>query len=539
MFRILMQFLKSPPIVWWCYAALLVVLLCFSTFHALDPKHLMFAEDQALSFAVGSKVAQGSLVLLGPPSHIGGRHLGPWMYYLVGGALRLSGGDVMTANKLFSALSVFGFLVAAAMSALGCVGRSRYVAVLAALASVTIGSYMDVSRVFWHSNLLFIPGLAVLGSGYLLLSFGWAFAALYFFVASLTLQLHFSSLPLLLAFPLLWCGRRQSTETLTNAWARALMAGRVKILCISLGLLSWVPLLYFEAIYGGNLAQVAAGMHGEHAHAGLREALLTIARFFVSFFAGGVGLGRGGIFIVLSVVLFSTALALLWFVYRESTSRLRQFSWAVMLSLFFYALLLSRQEAPLYDYYLYALLPLPVLLSGVITAQAVALLRRSAVGLVAKTIAALFLVSLSAAYVRFALDKKTLPYQQTLHRVFTLGFARDVALALKQDSERAPHMDGASILGFNALKTMRDPIYFFMGEEFFPLMHYGERFKELGFQERAVGRQAYFVSCPKMDQRSNRAVADSLRTEWDLGEVVDPSWCTSCRICLMRRMSRR
>lgn len=519
-----------------CLGAL-AALACFSVFCQLQPMRILFAEDQALSFAVGSRVAQGELVLLGPPSHIGGRHLGPWLYYLTAAALKLSGGGIEGALKICALLQLTGLALLAALSSCITSGRERWAALVATTAALGIGNYLDVAFSFWHSNLLLIPALITFVAGYLLLAYGAAFLPLYFFAASLTFQLHFSSLPLLAAFGLVWLCNYRKNECAAG-WVRLLGARPAQAMCVAAGACSWIPALVYETSLGGNVGHVLGGMQQASAHAGLREALGAVKHFIARFFAGGVLVEGTPLPKLMLWGMLAGAVLLLWLAYRRAAPALKRTAWAIVVALILYVLMLQRQAGPLYDYYLYALLPLPALCTGLAVSGALALLRNKDSAGWVRGCAGVFILVLLYCCAAFALGARTGPYPQARHRVYTLGFARDVAQALREDAQREPRVEQFSIVGFNALKLTRDSLYYFLGPAFFSRMHYWERFAEFAPQ-RAEGAHAYLVVCPKLDWKSMRKLDGVLAQDWELGEYAAMPGCANCRACLVRRMRKR
>jgi hypothetical protein len=517
--------------------AILVALLLVSTFAGLSALHILFLEDQALSFAVGDRLAHGTAVFLGPPSHIGGRHFGPWLYYLIGGALKITSGDTLWTLRICSLFNVVALLLVALIGARLSELPERFWTLVAILTAVSIGNYLDLTRSFWHSNLLVLPTLFTFVAGYFLLAHGAGFLPLYLLCASITFQLHFSTFPLVAAFPLFWVLSR-GKKLRPQGTAALLESRRAQIIFLVLAALSWLPALLFELYYGGNFSTVLQALQVPHPHAGLRVAARAIASFFARFFAGGVLVDGVRITLLLPALVTLGAGLLLVDVFLRATREVKRFAWAVVLTLVLYFVVMSRQEAPLYDYYLYGLLPVPAILCGLILARAVALVADARAGKILKGVSAVFLAGMVCCYGAFVSNPGALPYRRSLHRVYTLGFAREVAGAIVADAAREPVLHDYYLIGYNALKVTRDSIYYFMGDPFYRFMHYAERFPELGNIPKP-GLSAYLVVCPKLEGKGMRRIAEKLKPDWEFSTVVSNPSCSSCRICFIRRLRRK
>lgn len=278
---------------------LILILLCgsglfyFVTLGQMHPNNTLFAEDQALTTAVISAMHEGEFVLLGPPSHIGGRHIGPAFYWIVSAIARLLGGydwSVLVAMSLLSYVGIVaGWILVGQFSS---ISRHRIACSIAAIIIAIAGNGVYLVRLPWHANSMLTLTALVLAC-----AFQWYLgsrtAGLFCSVFGVALtQYHFSAGPLvvlLLLGGLIRLGVRQSDAYKASVGAISIC------LLIGISLLLLVPPILYELWYPSNLKGVLQGLldsshSGQHVavKAGVVESVTLFFRYALDIIGGEV-----------------------------------------------------------------------------------------------------------------------------------------------------------------------------------------------------------------------------------------------------------
>jgi len=517
---------RLPWIIAW---GLLILVFAWIISRQLRPQTLFFLEDQALTLAVSQRLLEGEVPLVGPPSHIGGRHLGPLVYYLNALALWFGGGDAyagMLAAALLNLLSLAVVLLTVSML----VFHRRPLVLFGTGLCLAATRYTDVFRFPWQSHMLFLPVSLLLLSALLVMRHGARFLPLLVLLSGLCIQAHFSSAPLVI-FVVLAClillFRRRDFPPVWGIY-RHISGARWNAAWLILAALSWIPLIIYEIRYGGAVSGLISGWGSRSGQSGLYTSLVNLVHFLRLFIFGDWVLWLSPQMRWLALT--PPVCAFLFLLYRyckfaDFSGKL--FHGVLLACAILYVLILSRDPGPLHIYYLYPLLPIPALLAGCALAGIFSTGPRKLPVAAGCLIAASFLLSLYAAVLNSG---------HSIWNIHSLQHALEVAQALKQDSGPA---DSLYIKTHGSVTIMRDSYYFFLGRNYFPLMNYAGTLLEMpSFRTPPVSNRGYVISCPWPASAHLENLKKGLLPEWELAERIAPADCPTCRMCMIFRLNR-
>lgn len=509
----------------WKYLKIALILVAALTYSCLclkdlDARHLSFTNDLALSMAVGGEGLKGNIALLGPPSHRGGRHLGPVYYLFVSLVEFLSSNDVETSLKIFTYSSLLlSFLIVLIVYYLFPKDR-RYFAALAVLIQFIVSNWPTFVRSAWHAQTLLLTSVAIFAlfmHGRTLSTSFWLFILL----ASLSLQMHFSSLPMLLALGVLSAFVFPISRALKMHWLWICLFATVFLLL-------WLPPLIFEYHYGSNLSQVAQGsLYKTGSKAGIYEVRRIAYEFFLNF-ASKV---RPPAWLSLALI-FSLLLLLA----RRLQTEIR--IWVLGLPLLLTLIFLTQLKAPLMPYFLYALIPVVPLsvafglvyaIDEVVSCIALGVLNFwGAIGLI---FMACFVSMLGLGLFTSNSSDKFPEFHSLLH-------AQEVAKILRDDAQGQYFL----LFGNQASKYNSDAILYILGEQFYSQMKHTENLKELSvFQKDTsrVSKFAYTLMCPKPFSEQRAKILNIYAADWVYRGEISLSSCTTCGACYLAKLQRK
>lgn len=507
-----------------------ILLLLGLTFYNVGAGTIFFANDQALSFAVVREFLAGEPVLAGPPSHIGGRHLGPYFYWWLALPYWLGGGEVLRAVVITSIAQLLSIIP------LFMLWRRLFPALpwligAAGLCFTLSLSYLDTIRIPWHPHLLLPLSTLFLLATFNVLQRGLSAVGPWLLSGSILVQTHIASAPLCagVAAAVLVHAFRHS-----ELWSTKQLSSKTLLWLLSLAL-SLAPALVYEFRYDGNIARLFA-VHGSGpaVPAGFWQTLQSGAHFTMQFIFGSADQFQafGAIlkFVLAGIAVFVLALPL-----RQLCFRQPYFCLATVMGTAATALALSRFQAPLYDYYWSALLPLPALLGATFLAQLAGSKqwqKTTAIICAVYCIHSAFVITSSVQ--RYS-KQPFLPYHTVAH-------SAAVAQLINQEN---PSNERVEVFPRLHAALARNSYYYFLGPEYFNAMEVSWKFKELSkapkeepLERSFKTKTAYLVICPKPYRSALKPIMNELNRRWVKVADFLPNE-ESFAGCFIRKIQRR
>lgn len=522
-------------------AALLAVALLKLSCIDLQPSGILFAEDQALWFATAQRLLDGDFPLLGPPSHVGGRHLGAIVYAVAAGCLLLAQGDLVVATRLLAVLSLVSILLLCLLIQRLVVPSWKWWSAVIVLTLACSGEMVQVVRTPWHGHLLVLFVMGFMWASHALFTEGVRRAPIYLLTATLLIQTHYAALPLVAVFTLVWLARLRSPlyRAETRAEFRSLWTP-TNIAFLSLTGAVCAPVLAHDLTYGQNtLLSILLNAGASHAEAGLRSAIVNMGYFFRLFLAGGQGFKE--LWDDSRVTVYATlVLSSVWFfargraVIREDS---RRWLVALLLSVPAYILATARQADPLRTYYLYSLIALPFIFAVVASNGMFLALRRS----LAERTLTLVCVVLWGLSVRFGImyfDRSST--NGGIARYSSLHHGIEVGEILKMATRELSSTETHTILGRGSARITKDAYLYQLGPEYFGQINFSDRLREVSaFSNKPSSPYAFLMVCPNPPPHHARAMWRELKKKWQKRSEVDLSTCSTCRDCRMWVLEER
>jgi hypothetical protein len=492
------------------FCAFLAILLSLYFSWSISPETIYFNSDFALSLAVTQLGLGGDPILLGPPSHIGGRHLGPLYYYLLAFPQLAFGQDVYSIVVFQVVIKVIALIVSLVIASWYSLRAHFYfVTVLVTLVFITKVPQVDfLVQVPWHGNDILLAGVILLFA--LTLNLARKNNALLFLSSLLALQLHTIVLPLVIA---VWVLRLifQNTnivsvpESLVSFLAHRRSQGLMWILVFAVS----APSLFYISRYGFSAIAAAALPHNQFsalASTSLFERLWANSSLF--------NLQLNLIFQV--GLLFFLALSA-WAVFRLRESRLLAF-YALLISFSPFALLLVLTcfgiEPSFYLFGPY----LPFFICGV------SILFSIGTEALPNKMTLWFKWSVSLVAIALFLFKLSPPVSS-------------VSPSLKLSKEIASCLHEIPILPKDRLIVSGDDYHFrnsflyYLGPDFYPRMNGARAFLELEGMQVSRANSGYFVALrdtdPNLPKKFSRA--------WKLVEEKEASCPRETRVFAISR----
>lgn len=343
-----------------------IALVSVYCFWNLTPETIHFTNDAGISFAVARSLLSGDFPLAGPPSHVGGRHLGPIYYWYVALTLVLTGGHVYGAVLLQTLLKAIA-LVSSLLLLRRLFEREKMLWPMAiSFLFLISGSYAWPLRVPWHGNFVILPSAFALFATYRVLASGARGIPLFLLAVSLLIQTQLASAPMAFAlsavvfFQLLISGELRVSRL--RRW------GPSELFIFVLLLVSWLPTAVYEAQFDSNLARLF-NVHSGHSQnsAGYAASAVAVAKGLREYTIGALGgslLSDALVNVLQWCVLIMCVLSALHYVRVQSGVR-RAFVIALLLILVAYQQMFSFLSPPLHLYYLHSVLPVILLVGGI------------------------------------------------------------------------------------------------------------------------------------------------------------------------------
>lgn len=528
----------------------------------LSPANIIFSNDLALSLSVGKLFLEGNPVWLGPPSHLGGRHLGPLYYWYAALVYFLGRGDLQAITAIGAVFKLAALAVLVYLAALLTEKEKRWFVVLSLLVSIAASHYLWILRKEWHAHFLLIPATLTFFTAFLCLRDGYRFFLPFLLCASLLLQTHYGSLAVIAGLGLAILANFIWRLRHGEKFKWGLIKQKNQILCLALMLLSWVPLLIYELNYRSNILRLfKEQLLRTRPQMGLLESAVTTYRFFRKFTLGSVRFSEliypfpGAHVLALLVAALGMFFLVLYLIRHRGWQR--WYLGALGLSTFLLFTNLARVPPPKYLYYWNQLLPVPALLLGAMLGEAYSALTgvtaaslkwkplfARTLRLAAGVFLALFLyASLRGVYFNW----NGYAFKRFVKEYHSLKHVREVAALIRQDLKPG---ETARLIGYGSAGVIRDAYYYFLYDEPYPMMRYWQFFKEIPAFKRSHSKsseasvqnadsstqRAYLIMCPKVERLERLLVLKELSSEWSLDGHLPLEGCSTCQNCLILRL---
>jgi|GEM_PF-4551460 len=499
-----------------------IFLGCYILFllgYFFGPSQILFMDDQAFSQALSERILNGELLLVGLPSHLGGRHLGPFYLWFVSFFSSLSSGDYPLFVKL---ITVFKLI---SLSLIFIIGhkliRSPAVFWLSSIITMAIilrGHSFFILTIDWANNLLIATSSLLLLVFYCALRFGWPLFLPFVLSVSLSLQTHLSSIPMVAAFAL-FLGIRL-LKTPSAKWSRNFIGLNIFTVLALLAL--WVPVLYYEITYSQNFTTVLfdRGITPESS-IGILESALVYFSLVNSLIADSQYFTRISLFLGVVCALFS--LIFLVVLYRKD----KYFLLANFVASGLAVLVVAQLSGAVHEYYFYSLTPsvlLVVLLLAASLLKAVFLLYERRLYFAISSICVFAITSYLVIGAFSTIVKCETPVRASLLH------AREVSSIIRKQIQ--PDTLPAVYVHDSELSMRADAIHFFLGSNSLDRMRYRKVLSEI---PRHLPRpeQRFLLQC---GEGVGKKVGRRFKG-WNRTGQVDLKSCTTCKGCVLYQYS--
>lgn len=508
------------------------VFLIWSALAGLDASTILFLDDQAFSMMLGELIRDGTMPLLGLPSHLGGRHVGPFYLWIMGSVVAVGDGDPVTVTKLLTMMKVGAVLLLGGLAYRICSsnGLPRLISFSIVLLASCCGVYSWILRVDWANNFLLVSSVVALWATYLFFERGRTALSLCAAAWSLLLQTHLSAAPFIAGVGCVCIWRlvfHSDSET------RKLP---VLIQTVGWGAFAalWIAPLYYEIRYESNLvALFSAHTIKSSEGAGISSASLTFFAFLKGLLTPFTS-STPDVFEYLLLVSL-VALGVVGF-FREAqnyNARTRWFLISLLVGIFLMVVAASRVQAPIHEYYFYVLLPLWPLILGIAGSSLYLRGHRSPIDqrlLVAFACSGLGLFMLSWQG-RYRGDE--LPAWHTVQH------GREIASLVMQIENETIEEGGMPVFFRKSDHLRANAIYYFLGSERFPLMQFSGKLAEFRSTKvlsrarylRKFAGRALYIGCPRHQQPKNYRQLKRMGVLWRAERPADSLGCVSCSAC--------
>ena len=544
---------RIAPIVLLILALVLQGKLIFSD---LSASNILFTDDAALSFAVARTMHEGGPVaLIGQPSHLGGRHIGPTYYWFLASAFDLAKGNPETVASICSLGGFFAVLLIIALAAeISPVGARLWGAAGAALV-LSASGYQWIIKVPWVNNFLLLPAALACAALWLVLKQGPKLIPTLLLWLSICAQTFLGSAPLVIAFAIISITQIFSKHRITQHEAARVLGSKLIIFLTVLATLGiWAAPIWFELQYPSNLLKIfslhLSGTETGTVSAGVSASATLICEYFRDF---GLGfLGRpGNLFSspLSGIILLALAIPPLGFWFRRQGKPVTFFFAALGLTLFGFVRILQGFNPPLHSFYLHAILPFPALLIAPIFSSAILRIENRLADRSIKGAAGIGLIfSLPFALAILAVgffnlkDGFLYPTRYVSSDQSSMAHAQEVAAIIDANRKNLASSDvRVFVRGENRLRA--NAIYFFMRGAFESRMMSANRFIELPRflrpargTEGAEARTAYLLVCGEPTKAQIEKFVSKLKQPWELQAEVSLDRCSSCNGCRLSRL---
>lgn len=547
------------------FALVAIISLSLRLFSFFYKSYILFNYDDSFDFSITRSFLNGQSVLLGSPTHIGGRHLGPVYYWVLAFNFLLGMGSDFHAYIFFALECLLSCILIAFFTSRFFDARVKWYAFAATLMTFCGPLYVMQFREPWQGNFVFLPSTCLLFTFYLCIQHGWRYFLWFCAAASFLVISHYACAPFAAGTGLVVLLRLFFYKDTHAKDPETLLFAHIVIPALVITAL-WLPMIIFEVHYPSNIRQIVMDFITPKRRriAGIREALQTTAYFFnhhlfssphtkslESF--GGNFYNASSIGIVLLIFLMTGF-------FQSCAKKDKFFIIGLVVSIAAYVLFSSR--APLgrpntpgiYEYYYNGILPLPALFVGLSFGYAFSQLidstktDRNASRLLfsaQKASAAAFLIFTTIIFSGFMLNSRSMKHPESSSSYFhSLGSAQCVATSINRDLHQNEH---AVLMVSSESAQMKNSYLYFLGQDYYGDMNvFGENsptsrqyMKELTPAKDGKGFAYYAVSCPyKKDlwpQSFTTIDNRTLKVEYDL-HILNTQSCRFCRISRLNPM---
>lgn len=536
-----------------CIVGYLVVALAIFPF--LDPTRIFFTQDLPTSLSVAKALLAGEPVYLGPPSHMGGRHLGPIYYWYLATGVGLSRclvgeHDTLVAIRILVAVSLFSVPICIATLWLLTDQLHRRWALAACIATIVTSHALWVLRDPWHSNFQFLPASFFYLVATITAKRGRSFMPLFVLAASLLIQTHFSSAPAVLATSIvlaLHLYRTNKSGPLMRA-SRTPLSKPAQYLSLTIACVSWIPLLAYELQYPSNLYQVYLGnVKREKIHATPSEAIHYLLQFFAEQTPFKSIERWHPPFQPLLQIIFAAGVSFFLLYLLLSLRGHNRWALAALVApIGCYTVALTNLPDRFLTYYLNGMLPLAPLFVALSFQQAVAIVQRPSTTTVftlrhqaIRLFACCFCVSLLVMISWNGWGNWRRFSGQPIAGWHTLDFAREISSKIQETND-----SGVSfmLLASGSSSISREGILYEHDVQNFAQHSYADWFNEIPSAKDPLISSydlGYFLYCPQNDRRGWHYARNRLKSEWIGWTRIDLNNCKSCANCGLRKVRRR
>lgn len=531
--------------IWGLILILLYSVLLYLVFYDFTPYRIFFANDQATDFLIARQSLLGDFPLLGPPSHVGGRHPGPFYYIFVTLSYLLGGRDVYAAigiTALCKCLSVFTLfymlrmMIPEGRSVRWCVG------LLGILLCLMKFPYLDVLRTHWQSNFLFLIGPVAVLSSFPVLKYGLSMLPVFILGASLLFQSHLSSVPVIAGLCAV-VGMRLFTNR--GNWPANPINIRLRVFqygSIFLTALLWSPVVYHEIFYPSNFT----GLFTLHANPSVKAGVIAAGGLLVDFLLHFMEGSPYREFSVLYKVCAVSLGAFLVARFLRSVPSLYRWQFAAAaIPPLITVVLLSRFRLPLYPHYFNSSVYFPALLSGLLLSQCYFELSNNKAAQSGRfvaipsllTLLLLLGIGLKGVFLGFTgVSEKMYP------SYLSLGHFLD---AKGEDRFRGGDEPGVQTTVITSLESKlgRNGYALFLPDSYQVNLEYKNFFHEVDyFKERKSlhkTERGVYIACPSPHTEYRNEFKAKLLEDWRLDETSTEGACRFCDECFVVPLRQR
>lgn len=497
---------------------------------ALVPEEILFLDDQAFSIALADRILNGEVLLAGIPSHLGGRHIGPFYPYYIALLRWLAGPhDIQTLVRLTATIKLCAVLplIFILRRVIGDSHQFWLTAILT-LALIVGGFGVQIIGIDWAPNLLLLTCALTLSTALLVITSGPSYLLPFLLAASISLQTHLSSAPLVLSLgiailpSLIRCGnpRRWIMQLGDSRTQLIIQAGSLASLIVI-----WALPLRYELSFEPNIYQAFFGRAFEpHSKYGLSASLTALSALVGLAFPVPKQIYSGAVIVPL---VFMAGLAIICLL---SYPRFRSFILGNIGAIALLTVVVSRLAEEVHPYYLISILPSLYLLAA-LSFNALLTYSRTKIpsnlGYLFQAGATLLLVA--PLMFRFFHSPKGSDQDPQS----TLSHATSVAETISADL--APGSPIPKIFVLDSYGSLRaDSIHLLLGPNALDRMATRRKIKELP-KLLPPAESGYLLQC---DQAPERALHKVLKL-WQITAELPLNKCSTCSGCKLSKLVSR
>lgn len=498
---------------------------------SLTAKNVFFANDQSTDFIVARYAERGIWPLLGPPTHIGGRHLGPIYYWYTIAIAKFAAFDIVSAAQLFSLSKVVAAIIILGCIAAASAGGTAIGSVLGAAIVFLCAQYHHVINVQWHSNYLLFPSAFAFGTALGTVKFPVRFFPFFFVSLALLGLSHLSSAPVVLGLSLsvlLYLYRAGALKIALMQRTTALAA----LLCAALML----PTMFYEITYPSNIHRLLHASHGVQAEKfiGLPSALQGAGVFLLK---NSLSLQFHSVPKILqSTFILLIFLATLVHGMRTRTGRFRWAVAVVLVPVILTAVILGFFRSPLHPHYFNSSIAAPIFLIAIVGQHAAYLFLSRRNHKVIRSVTGLLLL---LAFFSFFVRRLVVPQVRTAFKKSAPFSFADISFTSQLIENDAAALKATPPLVYFRLtaKFVRNS-YYYLFDTGSPEVEYKDYFLELPqtFNEHRVPiskmSHSYFFMCGVPHAALERSLLAPFKEEWTEDESF---FIYSCKIIRLKR----